>query len=88
MAGIRGEVERVDRQLKSFAETLDEWMACQKSWMYLECIFAAPDIQRQLPHEAKAFAAVDRQFREIMRRAHDRPNAMLAGTQAGEQDVH
>lgn len=83
--GIRTEVDKVDRQLRLFGDTLDEWLACQKSWMYLECIFGAPDIQRQLPHEAKAFAAVDRQFKETMRRARDRPNALLAATAPGMQ---
>ena len=51
--------------------------------MYLECIFAAPDIQRQLPHEGKAFAQVDKHFRETMRRTHDRPSALLAVTTPG-----
>lgn len=35
--------------------------------MYLEAIFSSPDIQRQLPNEAKMFAIVDRSFKEIMR---------------------
>ncbi len=83
MAGIKNDVERVDRQLRLFSETLDAWATCQKSWMYLECIFAAPDIQRQLPHEGKAFAQVDKHFRETMRRTHDRPNALLAVTTPG-----
>ncbi|KAJ9531588.1 hypothetical protein QJQ45_014947, partial [Haematococcus lacustris] len=127
VAGIRGEVEKVERQLSLFAETLDEWIAVQKAWMYLEPIFRqaraglgwaglgwaglgwaglgwaglgwhlagliadtgrasrpdAPDIQRQLPVEAKAFASTDKQLREIMRRTKDRPNALLAGTAPG-----
>lgn len=32
-------------------------------WLYLEPILTAADIQRQLPAEAKAFAAVDRQLK-------------------------
>ena len=87
MAGIKNDVERVDRQLRLFSETLDAWVACQKSWMYLECIFAAPDIQRQLPHEGKAFAQVDKHFRETMRRTHDRPNALLAVTVSGGDSI-
>ena len=59
-----------------FSDTLDEWIQVQKSWMYLEPIFSAPDIQRQLPVEAKAFAQTDKQLREIMRRTKDRPNAL------------
>lgn len=45
MAGIRQEVEKTETALKLFSETLDEWLECQRQWMYLETIFAAPDIQ-------------------------------------------
>lgn len=83
MAGIRHEVERVDRQLHLFSDTLDEWLACQKDWMYLKSIFSAPDIQRQLPHEAKSFTAVDKQFKDTMRRTRERSNAMQAATVSG-----
>lgn len=43
-------------------------MLCQQSWIYLEVIFSAPDIQRQLPNEAKLFIIVDKSWKEIMRR--------------------
>ncbi|KAJ7549737.1 hypothetical protein O6H91_07G065800 [Diphasiastrum complanatum] len=80
VAGIRTEVEKLENQLKHFGQVLDEWLECQKQWMYLESIFSAPDIQRQLPNESKAFNAVDKQFKEIMKRTHDRPNALQAGS--------
>lgn len=44
-------------------------MDCQTSWIYLEAIFASPDIQRQLPQEAKMFFAVDKSFKELLRTA-------------------
>ena len=73
----------MDRQLHLFSDTLDEWLACQKDWMYLKSIFSAPDIQRQLPHEAKSFMLVDKQFKDAMRKTLERSNAMLAGTTPG-----
>ncbi|KAL3154308.1 hypothetical protein ABBQ32_013793 [Trebouxia sp. C0010 RCD-2024] len=87
MTGIRHEVERIDRQLHLFSDTLDEWTACQKDWMYLKTIFSASDIQRQLPHEAKAFTAVDKQFKDVMRRTKERSNAMQAATAPGLLDA-
>jgi hypothetical protein len=72
----RPDVEKMDRQLRLFGDTLEEWLEVQRQWMYLESIFSTPDIIRQLPAESRAFAAVDRQFRDMMRRTKDRPNAL------------
>lgn len=83
VGGIRAEVDKLDRQLRLFSDTLDEWLACQKTWMYLESIFSAPDIQRQLPNESKSFFAVDKAYKEVMRRVRDRPAALAAGTTPG-----
>lgn len=44
-------------------------MDCQTAWMYLEAIFASPDIQRQLPQEAKMFFVVDKSFKDLLREA-------------------
>lgn len=74
VTGIRMEVEKLEGQLKHFRKVLDQWCEVQKQWMYLESIFSAPDIQRQLPNESKAFFAVDKQFKDIMKRTHDRWN--------------
>lgn len=46
----------------------DEWLLCQRSWLYLEPILSAPGIQRQLPNESKIFVIVDRSFREVMQK--------------------
>jgi len=62
-------------------------VTAQKSWVYLEPIFSARDIQSQLPVEAKAFMHVDKQLREIMRKTKDRPNALQAGTVPGMLDI-
>ncbi|KAI8850637.1 hypothetical protein BC829DRAFT_441991 [Chytridium lagenaria] len=53
---IKAEIERWDKQLSLFADTLDAWLTCQRNWLYLESIFSAPDIQRQLPDEARMFS--------------------------------
>ena len=55
---------------------MDEWQACQRTWMYLESIFGSPDIVRQLPAAAKMFQAVDKSWRHIMVVTADEPLAI------------
>jgi dynein heavy chain len=55
--------------------------------MYLETIFASPDIVRQLPEEAAMFQTVDKGWKEIMQRTNDSPNAINAGTYPGMRDL-
>ncbi len=53
-------MELWEKRLSLLSDTLDEWVQCQRSWMYLETIFSAEDIQRQLPAEAAKFHTVDK----------------------------
>ncbi len=46
---IRGTVEEWEKKLVLISEILDEWLTCQRQWIYLENIFNADDIQKQLP---------------------------------------
>ncbi|XP_071788570.1 dynein axonemal heavy chain 6-like isoform X3 [Asterias amurensis] len=80
---IKPRVDEWVRNLGLFSETLEEWLNCQRNWLYLESIFSAPDIQRQLPAEAKMFMQVDKSWKEIMRKANRLPLAMRAATQPG-----
>lgn len=70
---IRGLVEEWDKKLRLVQDVIDEWLICQKQWMYLENIFSAPDIQKQLPRETTKFQAVDRFWRELMLRTNKNP---------------
>ena len=45
---IQDSVDEWDRRLELFSVTLDEWITCQRNWMYLESILTTPDIQRYL----------------------------------------
>lgn len=73
---IKQRVEEWQRMLELFGNTMDEWMTCQTSWIYLEAIFSAPDIQRQLPVEARMFMAVDKNWKDLMRRCYKQPLAL------------
>ncbi|XP_037621211.1 dynein heavy chain 6, axonemal [Sebastes umbrosus] len=79
---IKPRVDKLLRQLILFNQTLDEWLTCQRNWIYLESIFLAPDIKRKLPAESKMFLKVDKSWKEIMARVNKMPNALKAATQS------
>ncbi|XP_076764569.1 dynein heavy chain at 16F [Xylocopa sonorina] len=80
---IRPIIEEWIEKLDLFTVTLEAWQYLQQQWLYLEAIFSAPDIQRQLPMEAKLFIEVDKFWKDLMRRTHKAPLAMPACTQSG-----
>nr|KAI8735296.1 dynein heavy chain 6; axonemal-like [Biomphalaria glabrata] len=84
---IKAEVEEWERKLQVFSRTLDEWLTCQRNWLYLEQIFSTQDIQRQLPAEYKLFMTVDKAWKDIMRRTEDRPNALKSAITPGTLDT-
>ncbi|XP_065071378.1 dynein axonemal heavy chain 6-like isoform X2 [Rhopilema esculentum] len=84
---IKGLVEEWERKLNLFGRTFEEWMLVQRNWLYLETIFSAADIQRQLPNESKLFNVVDKNWKDIMRRVIDNPNALKASTAAGVLEI-
>ena len=86
-APIREEVESWQRKLMYISETLDEWLTCQKQWMYLETIFAADDIKRQLPEESKRFANVDKAWKSLMKKTNANPKVIDAGTTKGLKEM-
>lgn len=47
-------------------EVIDEWLAVQRNWLYLQPIFDSEDINKQLPAEGKRFASVDKHWRATM----------------------
>uniref|UniRef100_A0A1Y1N5M7 Dynein heavy chain 1, axonemal n=2 Tax=Photinus pyralis TaxID=7054 RepID=A0A1Y1N5M7_PHOPY len=72
--------ERIDNweeKLKTCSECLEEWMEVQRQWMYLEPIFASPDITQQLPTESKKYSTMERTWRRIMKNACDCPSIIL-----------
>ena len=69
-----------------YACAIEEWLTCQKQWMYLESIFSAPDIQRQLPKESKMFEDVDKGWKTIMCGTDEMPNCLRCGTVPGRRE--
>ena len=52
---IRPDVELWEKRLSTISYVIDEMLTFQKSWMYLENIFNAEDIQKAMPGESKMF---------------------------------
>jgi dynein heavy chain len=65
--GIRDKVEVWEKKVNLAADVIDEWYQVQRAWMYLENIFSAEDIQKQLPTEAGKFKTVDKFWKETFR---------------------
>lgn len=76
LAPIRDIALTWQKRLAVFQETLDAWIECQRKWMHLESIFAAPDIQKQLPNEGILFVGVNHFWKDLMRRARDQKNCL------------
>eukprot|EP00392_Amoebophrya_sp_AT5.2_P005332 g5341.t1 len=78
IGGIKDKVEVWMKKIYNAADILDEWIIMQRSWMYLENIFSAEDIQKQLPGETTKFKQVDRFYRELFRKVKSKQwqNAM------------
>nr|XP_054364461.1 dynein axonemal heavy chain 14 [Mirounga angustirostris] len=84
---IRDLVDEWDQNLTLFSHTLEEWMNCQRNWLYLEPIFHSVEIQRQLPAEAKLFSHVISMWREIMLKIQNKLDALRITTSAGVLEI-
>uniref|UniRef100_A0A674D4I4 Dynein axonemal heavy chain 1 n=1 Tax=Salmo trutta TaxID=8032 RepID=A0A674D4I4_SALTR len=60
-----------ESKLRMTQDVLEEWLTCQRSWLYLEPIFSSDDINRQLPVEGKRYQTMERTWRKVMKSAYD-----------------
>ncbi|CAK9043200.1 unnamed protein product [Durusdinium trenchii] len=70
--GIREKVELWEKKINQASDVIDEWYTVQRAWMYLENIFSAEDIQRQLPSEAAKFKQVDKFWKDLFRKVRQK----------------
>jgi len=73
VAEIRKEVQEWDDTLNLISRVIEEWLMVQKHWIYLENIFSADDIKRQLPDTHKNFTKVNKGFKDLMFKAQQNP---------------
>lgn len=69
-------INRWDRTLSTVSDVIDEWIQVQRSWLYLQPIFDSPDINKQLPTEGKRFATVDKNWRQTLAAAKQKPSVI------------
>jgi hypothetical protein len=55
---------------------LDQWILCQRSWLYLQPIFTGTSIQQKLYKEAREWTMVDQIWGSVMKMTHDHPEFM------------
>ncbi|KZC03876.1 Dynein heavy chain 1, axonemal [Dufourea novaeangliae] len=67
------EINEWEYKLKITEEVLNLWLEVQRRWMYLEPIFTSEDISTQLPAETRKYNAMERNWRRIMKNAHEHP---------------
>ncbi|GFR45764.1 hypothetical protein Agub_g7181 [Astrephomene gubernaculifera] len=65
-----------ERKLVRFQDILDQWLKCQGKWQYLEPIFGAEEIMKQIPREGQAFRDMDGIWRRIMEKVRAQPLMM------------
>ncbi|KAL9923028.1 dynein heavy chain 2, axonemal kl-2 [Glossina fuscipes fuscipes] len=71
-------VDNWEKTLSYISETLETALVVQRQWLYLENIFAGEDIRKQLPNEAKRFAAITDELRTIMAKMYAAKTAVRA----------
>jgi dynein heavy chain, axonemal len=63
---LRNETKSWETKLNNMSELIEEISKCQKTWMYLEPIFASDDIHKQMPTEGAWFRDVDNLWKTTM----------------------
>jgi dynein heavy chain len=75
-AFVKSEIIEWVKKLVVVNETVETWLAVQSLWIYLEAVFSGGDVAKQLPQEAKRFAAIDKTWTKAMSLASAAPNVL------------
>ncbi|CAJ1051390.1 LOW QUALITY PROTEIN: dynein heavy chain 1%2C axonemal [Xyrichtys novacula] len=73
---FEGRINIWESKLRLTRDVLEEWLTCQRSWLYLEPIFSSDDINQQLPAEGKRYQQMEHTWRRIMKSAFNNPKVI------------
>ncbi|XP_040015424.1 dynein heavy chain 1, axonemal [Xiphias gladius] len=66
---FEGCISTWESKLRMTQDVLEEWLTCQRSWLYLEPIFSSDDINQQLPVEGKRYQQMEQIWKRVMKKA-------------------
>jgi dynein heavy chain len=73
---LRVEAESWKKNLFILNQVIEEWVVCQRQWIYLENILKSPDIKTYLPNESSRFEKIDSNFKKLMDKTKKSPSAI------------
>nr|XP_019941835.1 PREDICTED: dynein heavy chain 1, axonemal [Paralichthys olivaceus] len=73
---FEGRINSWETKLRLTQDVLEEWLACQRSWLYLEPIFSSDDINQQLPVEGKRYQQMEKIWKCVMKNAFNNPKVI------------
>lgn len=77
---FRPELVAMSSKLGAVSEIMEQWLAVQSMWSYMEAVFSGGDIVKQLPAEAKRFSGIDKSFIKAMTHARETGRVLEACT--------
>ena len=73
LGDLKDRVNKWDEEINTITRVIEEWLFVQKQWIYLENIFSAEDIKKQLPEASKNFTKVNKGFKDLMYKTEKNP---------------
>ncbi|XP_058497468.1 dynein axonemal heavy chain 1 [Solea solea] len=74
---FEGRITTWESKLRMTQDVLEEWLICQRTWLYLEPIFSSDDINQQLPVEGQRYQQMEQMWRTVMKTAFNNPKVIV-----------